>query len=235
MKILDPFDAATKVSLEVLSMRYRATPSTTLGAFALAAGTLIACDNSLITGKGDPRALSSGEAIEADERRRNSNSEDATPVQLPQSETSAEVDPPEDTDEPPIDSPLTEDPGTLEDPTDTGSGKDTETDTATETSTATATDTSTETGTGTGTSTDKDKTTCIIAGPSPDPKTLDPAVLAMCDKLIIIKVDCKLPGKKKHVVFQTKGDKTSDPNKLTCDELTKILVESATETALGSP
>jgi hypothetical protein len=206
----------------------------TLGAFALAVGTLIACDNSLIAGKGNPRSQSSGDALEADERRRDSNSEDATPVNLPQSDTATDADPPEDTDEPSIDSPLTEDPDTSEEPADNGSGKDTETDTATETGTATATETSTETGTGT--STDKDKTTCIIAGPSPDPKTLDPAVLAMCDKFILIKIDCKLPDKKKkHVVFTTKGDNKTDPSKITCDELTKILLESATEAALGSP
>jgi hypothetical protein len=223
--ISSSIDATANISLESLITRSSSTFTTTFGCFAFAAAALIGCDNSVVAGKGDPRARSSGGALEADERRRDSNSEDATPVKLPQTDTQTDTDP-EDLDGPSTEPPLINGPDLSEEQAASGSGKDTQTNTDTDTGVETGTATTTETSTETSTGIDKDKTTCIIAGPSPNPKTLDPDVLAMCDKLIVIQVDCKLPGKNKHVVFRTKGGHGKDPGKMSCDELTKILLEA---------
>ena len=87
------------------------------------------------------------------------------------------------------------------------------------TSTVTAVETST------------DDTTCVIVGPKPDPKSLDPLVLASCDKFVLVQIQCDwLPPKPKQGdchVFKKNGKK-SIPNgsAMNCEELRKVLIDT---------
>lgn len=151
------------------------------------------------------RQSSNAYAIVTDDRP---NSDDAT----------ASEDPDKQENKGEVDASDSDDAGdqNTKDPNDNGASLTTVTVVATSTVTVTAT------------STDTAKITCVVAGPKPDTKALDPTVLATCNKIVLVQIQCNWipPSPKGCQVYKKQGIAAiSNGQTFNCRSLQNLLID----------